>query len=104
MGPEQILSAVLAKDLSHQRHVPRRQHDILQPPRRIANGQKREASLPILMNAGGQPLESGRGRCGGAAVQDSLQVVGEQVVVLLPFGGDHLLRDTPEDLKITRRA
>ena len=95
---------MFAKVLLDGGQVIRGQHDILEAPNRLADRQQGDAPLPVLGDGCGQIPERRRRRSLRAAVQDGFEVVGQQVMLLLPLFGDDLFGDASEGIQVTLRA
>ena len=104
MGSQHLFAIVFAEDFLHGRQILRGQHDILDSSNRLADRQQRDAPLPVLWDGSYQVPQRRRGGGLRAAVQDRFEVVGEQVMLLLPLVGDDLLSHAAKGVEIPFRA
>jgi len=100
VSAQHVGATVFAKHCGHVGGIAVGQDDIFEPSRGIANREQGESPLAVLGDAGDEFLKGGRGGRIGAAVEDSLEVVGQQVMVFLPFRGDHLVGHMTEDIQV----
>ena len=102
--PQHLVSVVLVEDVLHQRQVGWREHHVLQAPRRLLHGAERQVAFTVRRDGVCERLQ--RGGCGpvGAAVEDRLEVVGQQVMMLLPLFRDQVLGDTAEGGNVSVRT
>ena len=102
--PQNLLPVVLAEKLLDERAVAGRPHDVLKTPDRFAYFQQRKSTLAVLGNIAHQLTHGWRRRRAGTSVENGLETVREQMVLLVPFFGDHLLCRATESLDVAFRA
>ena len=97
---QDLLAVVFPKDLFNKGQVARGHHYINQTPYWVAYRKQWYPPFPILWNRLADLPKGRRGGSTSAAIEDGFEVVGEQVMMFLPFLVDNLFRGATKGIQI----
>ena len=92
------------KDLFNQGQVARGQHYVNETAYRVSYRKQGYPPFPILWNRLADLPKGRRGGSTSVAIEDGLEVVGEEVVMFLSFLVDHLFGRATEGIQVPFRS